>query len=1221
MLKLTNKEKAVINGRFSENALRMMKKRYLTENSDGASETPADMFYRVAVDLAQQEAKYGKKEKDIEKVARDFLSIMAEKEYTPAGRTLTNAGSETPLIANCIVLPIHDSMESIFQTLKDAALLQQAGSGLGFDLSEMRPAMFPTKKSRGEASGPVSFLKVYDAAFGTIKQQCFAKGTRIVTKRGLVPIEEVKKGDETYTEKGWKQVTELFFNGVRNTVRLTLDSGFEIELTPNHKVAVIYGKEIALKLAKDLREEDVLLMKLGDGLPNGKKVTLKAATYHKSKYTSFQLQEIRQPRILDEKLAYLLGLYYADGWNDSQGLGFCVPDSDKIEQYARNLATELFGVRTLASKAEGEDCRKVKVNSVWAKQYLKANGLLKQHAWEIVVPEKILRSPGSVQMAFVAGFFDGDGDNGKNYRLSSTSKTFIRQLQLVLLNNGIGAKFLEDQRKEDWRIVYRLSAIGKISSERFINLLSPLSWKLKAKDARKKDFGWIFPFHPVHDLGYSWTDIKRLHDGVRSTISHSALSQIQARVFLQQAEAAVQQKVDWTGFLPTHIKRIESAGRQEVYDFEVEDIHMINAGLYTTNSRHGANMAMMRVDHPDILDFISCKEKEGDIRNFNVSVTVTDEFMEQLEKNPDKQWMCAFGGKKMKPRKVSRHPNGTVYKTEETDVTVRELFDLLVEHAWLNGEPGIGFIDTINRTNPLPGMGPIQASNPCGEQFLHAYDNCNLGSLNLAQFVKDGKVDFARLKFSTRTAVRLMDNVIDKFDFPVEQVTELAKKNRRIGLGIMGFADMLYQLGVRYDSKKGLETAEKVMGFINKEAYAYSQELAKEKGTFPNYKLSVFAKKASFPHASAQEWGMGKKMRNAALTTVAPTGSISMMFDTSSGIEPNFALAYIKQDKDGQRYQYFNLHFKKALDKLKFSKSRQEKILKEVVDKGSIQHLQDLPQELRDTFVVAMDISGKDHMEMQAAFQRNVDNSISKTVNFPNEATKEEVGATFVQAWKLGCKACTVYRDGSRVIQILNVGNGDNIVAPTEVPMQGKPSLSMTAEQGKPRPRPEIMSGNTYRIKTGYGNVYITVNNDEKGKPFEVFATIGKSGGFFQEQSEAICKLISRSLRAGVAAQEVINDLKGIRGPMPIFTDKGTVLSLPDAIGKTLEQHVEATSLVQEVVARPEKQDVLPLEGKQERKISMANFGFMPGCPECGTQLVMQEGCISCKACGFSRCS
>ena len=805
MMKLTQKERRAVNSRFSENSLRMMKKRYLAVDEKGVQETPADMFLRVGTALADVEKEYGKSQAAVDKITKEFFEVMASKEYTPAGRTLTNAGGETALIANCIVLPIHDSMESIFQTLKDAALLQQAGCGLGFDLSEMRPAYSPTKKSRGKASGPVSFLKVYDAAFATIKQQ----------------------------------------------------------------------------------------------------------------------------------------------------------------------------------------------------------------------------------------------------------------------------------------------------------------------------------------------------------------------------------------------------------------------------GRHGANMAMMRVDHPDVLDFIHSKKKEGEICNFNISVTITDEFMAALEKTPNAQWMCQFNGKKCKPHNVFRHPNGAVFGSEDVDITVKQLFDELVDYAWLNGEPGIAFIDTVNKTNPLPGLGKIASSNPCGEQFLHAYDECNLGSINLAVFVKDKKVDWKRLGFVARTATRLMDNVIDRFDFPVPQVTEMAKNNRRIGLGIMGFSDMLYQLGVQYNSKEGFAMGERVMKFITDESRKMSQALAKEKGVFPNWSKSVFAKQKV-------------KVRNAALTTVAPTGSISMMFDISSGIEPNFALAFIKQDKDGQQYRYLNSHFEQALQELKLAKEEKEKIMAEIIEKGTIQHVTTLPQKLRDTFVVAMDIPGLDHMEMQAAFQRHVDNSISKTINFANSATKEDIAQSFVAAWKLGCKSCTVYRDGSRVIQILNVGSGENIIAPTEAPVRGE-NLSVSSGQAKelqaasaggvlPRPRPEVMAGKTYRVRTGYGKLYVTINNDEKGMPFEVFATIGRSGGFFQEQSEAICRLMSLALRAGVKVEEVSDELKGIRGPMPTFTDKGTILSLPDALGKILEQHVTTAVQIEEVIARPEKQEVLPFVPKIKEK-SVADFGFMPGCPDCGAPLVMGEGCISCKACGFSRCS
>lgn len=792
-----------VNASYSENALKMMRKRYLQTDNTGRQESPGEMLHRIAHALAAVEKKYGHDDAFIEKTEREFFEIMARKEYTPAGRTVTNAGAETSLVANCIVLPVLDSMESIFQTLKDAALLQQAGSGLGFDFSHLRPAMSPTKRSRGVSSGPVSFLRVYNEAFGVIKQQ----------------------------------------------------------------------------------------------------------------------------------------------------------------------------------------------------------------------------------------------------------------------------------------------------------------------------------------------------------------------------------------------------------------------------GRHGANMAMMQVDHPDILDFIRAKEVEGELRNFNISVKVTDKFMRQVIERPDEQWYCKWNGVKMKPRRVLRAKNGSVIGVEEVDITAKEIFDELVHYAWLNGEPGIVFIDEVNRTNPLPGLGPIDCSNPCGEQFLHHYDNCNLGSVNLAVFVKNGEVDWARLRRVVKTAVRMMDNVIDLFDFPVPQVTELAFKNRRIGLGVMGFADMLYQLGVGYNSPEGVKLGEKVMKTITEVAHEMSQELAKEKGVFPNYPLSIYPK-------------MGVKMRNAALTTVAPTGSISMMFDCSSGIEPNFALAYVKQDKDGHQYHYFNRYFEEALKRARLSESKIKEIKDEVIKTGSIQGLSDLPEELRKTFVVAMDISAEDHIRMQAAFQKYVDNSISKTINFPNSASHEDVANGFIQAWKMKCKSTTVYRNGSREVQILNIGTGEGIKSPTELGKGGtaeekKPELAVDVGRHEAKPRPEVMSGKTYKIKTGYGNLYVTVNNDENGVPFEVFATIGKSGGFFQEQSEGICRLISLALRAGVKIESIIDNLKGIRGPMPVITPKGTVLSLPDAIGRILEEHVRATNSQGPLLAEA-KSEVTDFKDKNQpvavRNKSLADFGFAPGCPECGAPLQMAEGCMSCKNCGFSMC-
>ncbi len=419
--------------------------------------------------------------------------------------------------------------------------------------------------------------------------------------------------------------------------------------------------------------------------------------------------------------------------------------------------------------------------------------------------------------------------------------------------------------------------------------------------------------------------------------------------------------------------------------------------------------------------------------------------------------------------------------------------------------------------------------------------------------------------------------------------------------------------------------AERAMGIIQEEAHKASRDFAKEKGEFPNWKKSVFAK------------GKKKvKMRNAALTTVAPTGSIAMMFDCSSGLEPNFALAFIKQDKDGEFYQYLNKYFEMELDKKGFSREEKEAIKEEVVAKGTVQHIAELPQDLRDTFVVAMDISGPEHIAMQSAFQRNVDNSISKTINLPNEATVEDVKQSYIDAWKMKCKSCTVYRDGSRAIQILNIGKDESEITKTtedpnnvkariiereEVTLEIARSIDVPLQE---RERPEVLNGRTYRVRTGYGKLFITINSDERGKPFEVFATLGKSGGYFQEQTEAICRLISLALRSNINARYIVDHLKGIRGPMVTMTAKGTILSLPDAIAKILEEHInggEGVDFEGEVVMATVEDEVqLISEGEAKSARSVADYGFMPECPECGGQIVMSEGCIECKSCGFSRC-
>jgi len=472
--------------------------------------------------------------------------------------------------------------------------------------------------------------------------------------------------------------------------------------------------------------------------------------------------------------------------------------------------------------------------------------------------------------------------------------------------------------------------------------------------------------------------------------------------------------------------------------------------------RRGANMGILDVSHPDIMEFITCKEKEGEVRNFNISVAVTDNFMEAAQKGEDYELVDPRTGE------VTGRLNAA------------EVLDKIAEMAWKNGEPGLIFIDRINQFNPTPHIGKIEATNPCGEQPLLPYESCNLGSINLSKMVKEGKVDWEKLKSVVHTAVHFLDNVIDANKYPLSQIEKNTKENRKIGLGVMGFADMLVKLNIPYNSKKALNLAEKVMNFIQEESKKASAELAKKRGTFPNFKGSIWDKK-------------GIKVRNATTTTIAPTGSISMIADCSSGIEPIFSLVYYKHVLEGEKLLYINSEFEKvAREKGFYSRKLMEKIAE---NKGSCQNIAEIPEEIKKVFVTALDISYQDHVKMQAVFQKYTDNAVSKTINMPDHTTKSEVKDAFLLAWKLGCKGITIYRDKSRKEQVLNAGKKE------------EKALA-------PRPRPKVTYGMTREIRTGCGDLYVTITEDEKGEPFEVFAQLGKSGGCAASQTEAIGRLV-----------------------------------------------------------------------------------------------------------------
>ncbi|MFQ5905724.1 MAG: vitamin B12-dependent ribonucleotide reductase [bacterium] len=586
-------------------------------------------------------------------------------------------------------------------------------------------------------------------------------------------------------------------------------------------------------------------------------------------------------------------------------------------------------------------------------------------------------------------------------------------------------------------------------------------------------------------------------------------------------------------------------------------------------TRRGANMAILRADHPDILDFITCKQDSDVLNNFNISVALTDTFMKALE-TKDKYDL-------INPR--TREVVGSLKASE--------VFQLIAENAWRNGDPGVIFIDRINEFNPTREVGEIESTNPCGEQPLLPYESCNLGSINLAMMMRGDEIDWQKLGETVHKAVHFLDNVIEMNNHPVPQIKELTLANRKIGLGVMGFADMLARMWIPYDSRQAVRMAEKIMRFIEKEGRAASVELGKKRGSFLNFERSTWK-------------GKYEAIRNAATTTIAPTGTISMIADCSSGIEPFFALCYVKSVMEGSKLLYVNKAFEKVMkEKGLYS----EDLFNEVAEKGSIRGMEGIPEEIQKVFVTALDIAPEWHVRMQAAFQKHTDNAVSKTINFPNTATVDDVKEAYILAYKLGCKGITVYRDGSRDVQVLNIGQKGK---------QAKPK--------SPRPRPVLTVGITEKIKTGDGTLYLTINEDDSGL-CEVFTNIGKAGGNAAAQSEAISRLISLALRSGVDVNSIIRQLKGISGPSPVWDNGDLVLSAPDAIAKALERYVkrkDVPDLFRENLAKGLRQSVGEKVPDEEMKRIMENRGNI--CSECGSIMVFEEGCMKCYNCGFSRC-
>ena len=573
-------------------------------------------------------------------------------------------------------------------------------------------------------------------------------------------------------------------------------------------------------------------------------------------------------------------------------------------------------------------------------------------------------------------------------------------------------------------------------------------------------------------------------------------------------------------------------------------------------TRRGANMAILRVDHPDIMEFIYCKKEQGSLNNFNISVGVTEAFMKAVKNGADYDL-------------VNPRDNSVT-----SQLKARDVYDALVKQAWDNGDPGIVFLDRLNQDNPTPALGAIESTNPCGEQPLLPMEACNLGSINLAKFViredNTAVVDFDELQETVKLAVRFLDNTIDRSRYPLPEIDAMVKGNRKVGLGVMGFADMLYQLGIPYNSEDALEMAEAVMRTVQESAQEASRRLAEKRSPFPNIDKSIYKDNEK------------NQLRNATTTTIAPTGTLSIIAGCSSGIEPLFALSFVRTVMDNDRMMEVNPVFEAVARAHGFYS---EELMNKVAQSGSIHDIEEISPEIRKIFATAHDVSPEWHIRMQAAFQKYTDNAVSKTVNLPRDATVEDVRKIYDLAYDLKCKGVTIYRDGSKENQVLAFNQKED---------------SRTRFMRAVKERPETLEGFTTRMKTGMGHLYVTVTEYE-GRPFEVFATIGKSGRSTAAKAEAVGRLVSLALRSGVNVSDIVKQLTGIGGEYPVFQPGGLVLSIPDAIARILENRYMKNA-----------------NGTATGSHNKSLLGEK--CPECDQTISFEEGCMTCHFCGFTKC-
>ena len=1195
---------------ISENCLKVLEKRYLIKDKDSkVIETPEEMFRRVAGHIAKADKLYGAGASEVKETENKFYEVMSNFEFMPNSPTLMNAGKDLAQLSACFVLPIGDSMESIFDAIKNTAMIHKSGGGTGFSFSRLRPKNSVVRSTGGVSSGPVSFMKVFNAATQAVKQGgCVEENTVISTEKGLLPIKELASAlpggyQNLYlkvsSDDGVKVAEQFYNNDIKPVKTIITKDGYRFTATFNHRIRIIDEQgNYVWKELKDIKKDDWVALQMDSFL--GTRVRFEKF----EKILHFNAKTCDLPSEMNVGLAELMGHFIGDGCFHKGKLMLAIPhDSLEIKDYFDNYVKEIFNVSSRFEQKPHDKSINLIYHSQMLVEWLKSIGVDKKGALHAFVPAVILKGDKECAKGFLRGLFEADGcidKQGYHIALSSISLHLVHQVQTLLLSLGIPSNIWINRKRESSygkNVLYRLTISTPKGLETYKERIGFLSRKKQDRLSQiiKRDVSYndIIPnqsklFREFYEKlllkprNKFYKKIWHYLDGVRSERN---LTRARVETLVEDYDFLQESFLEDILVKNQYYDQVEEItySHAPTLDLVVPEGHTYIAnGFVSHNTRRGANMGILRVDHPDVLEFIKCKENDKDITNFNISIAITEDFMNKVI--ADEEYSL-----------IDPHDKKEVKKLKAKDV-----FDLIVEMAWKNGEPGIVFIDRINKDNPTPELGEIESTNPCGEQPLLPYESCNLGSINLAKTVcGNGKkqVDWDRLRELVHTGVHFLDNVIDMNKFPLEEIEKMTRTNRKIGLGVMGWADMLIKLEIPYNSEEAVQLGEKIMKFISDEATLKSEDLARKRGAFPSFDESIFAEKGA------------KESRNATLTTIAPTGTISIISDASSGIEPLFALSYYRNVMDNDKLIEVNSLFEETAKEEGFYS---RKLMEEIAGKGSIKDIKDVPEKYQRIFVTSHDIAPLWHIRMQSAFQKYTDNAVSKTVNFPHDAVKDDIKEVYMLAFKLGCKGVTIYRDKSREEQVLNI-NSNNTKDNAAEGLKPSPAAEYGDKKSvAPRPRPVVTNGTTTKVATGCGNLYITINVDDKNLPFEVFIQMGKAGGCAASQLEAIGRLMSLALRSGVENNKIVEQLRGIRCPSPSWEKTGRIFSCSDAIARVLELRLGNGKMHHQEEALEKHSPHTMIEDK---------LGTVVGvCPDCGAALRHEEGCVVCRSCGYSKC-